>query len=134
MLDGDTGDDESTVYRDCSTYDDFDKTNEGGLRIEFDIGPCLDHGRRSVVGIAATITLTCHCDCECVIHGRGGAHQSVRLSVRTRETHNIIMSKHNYAVLPTTSQRSRSNGPLFTFNIVMIRHNKPDTHWSGIWW
>ena len=43
VLDGNTGDDDVTVYendgRDCWTYDDFDKTNEGprpGNRIEFD--------------------------------------------------------------------------------------------------
>ena len=35
------GYDESTVYKNngryCSTYDAFDKMNEGGLRIEFDM-------------------------------------------------------------------------------------------------
>ena len=43
MPDGNTGDDDATVYkndgRDCWTYDDFDKTNEcpcTGNRIEFD--------------------------------------------------------------------------------------------------
>ena len=43
MLDGNTGDDDATVYkndgRDCWTYDDIDKTNEDprpGNRIQFD--------------------------------------------------------------------------------------------------
>ena len=45
VLDGNTGDDDSTVYkndgRDWWTYDDFDKQNEGpGNRIEF--GSAMD--------------------------------------------------------------------------------------------
>ena len=67
----------------------IDNTNEGGLQIEFNMPHGAWSDRRSAVarrrsGDSHVVTV-----CDCVIHGRGGTHKSVRLSVRrsTRETH-----------------------------------------------
>ncbi len=72
----------------------IDKTNEGGLQIEFNMPHGAWSDRRSTVartgrsrrrsGDSHVVTVY-----DCVIHGRGGTHKSVRLSVRrpTRETH-----------------------------------------------
>ncbi len=103
----------------------IDKTNEGGLRIEFNIRPWLDHDM-DMACIASTITLW-----QFVIVWSMDEEEHIKVS-----DYRYVLAKHNILgpsiIMPYCPQQVSEAKAMFTFNIVITSLTHCDW-WHSPW-